>query len=315
VNGHMRLIHSILPSTVDLRVSIPEDHPSARNLGTERSGSGTIVDPSGYILTVHYVVAGAQSIIVTTAEGEQYPGELAADDQESGLALVKIRGEFPFLHPAPHDSIQLGAPALIVASAGEAQRRTSGGYVTSFEGDDGHWEYMLDKTIRVSAPNPGFGGGALVDFSGRLMGVVSLNLGDIAKPTLAIPIELYLKHEAELKQFGRVKSRAPRAWLGIYPQHMGGHVVIAGLVPGGPAEKAGIEGGSDKLQFQAAQYRTGGDVILQVDGKDIVGPDDLAEAISTHQPGEVVTLTILHDGKREDVQVTLGKRPDSSGSG
>jgi S1-C subfamily serine protease len=289
LNGHLRLIHSLLPATVDLRVSVPESHPSARNLGAERSGSGTIVDRAGYVLTVHYVVVGAQSIVVTTADGEQYPGEIAADDQESGLALVKIPGgEFPFLRPAAPESMQLGAPTVIVASAGEAQRRTSGGYITSFEGYDGHWEYMLEKSIRVSAPNPGFGGGALADFAGGLMGVVSLNLGEIAKPTLAIPIELYLKYETELKQFGRVKSRAPRAWLGIYPQHMGGHVVIAGVVPGGPAEKCGLKEG---------------DIILKVETQEIRSRAELYREMWKKRPGERISFHVLREEESLDLAV------------
>ena len=92
MNGHLGLIHSILPATVDLHVSIPETHPSARNLGSERVGSGTIVDPDGYILTVHYVTVGATSITATLPDGEQYPAQVAAQDQETGLSLVKISG-------------------------------------------------------------------------------------------------------------------------------------------------------------------------------------------------------------------------------
>jgi len=294
VNGHMRLIHSILPATVDLRVSIPEDHPSARNLGTERSGSGTLVDRAGYILTVHYVVAGAKSIVVTTADGEPYPGELAADDQESGLALVKIPGsDFPFLRPAAPESIQVGAPAVIVASAGEQQRRTSGGYITSFEGYDGHWEYMLEKSIRVSAPNPGFGGGTLADFSGRLIGVVSLNLGDIAKPTLAIPIEMYMQYEAELKQFGRVQSRPERAWLGLYSQLMGGHVVVAGVVPGGPAEKSGLKEG---------------DIILKVEAQEIRSRAELYREMWKKKPGERMSFRVLREDESLDLAVVGADR-------
>ena len=294
MNGHLGLIHSLLPATVDLRVSVPGDHPSARNLGTERSGSGTIVDRAGYILTVHYVVVGAQSIVVTAADGEQYPGEIAADDQESGLALVKIPGgDFPFLHPAPPQSVEIGAPALIVASNGEAQRRTSGGYVTSFEGYDGHWEYMLERSIRVTAPNPGFGGGTLADFSGRLMGVVSLNLGDIGKPTLAIPIEMYSKYEAELKQFGRVKSRPTRPWLGLYSQPMGGHIVVAGVVPGGPAEKSGLKEG---------------DIILKVETQEIRSRAELYREMWKKKPGERISLRILREDESLDLAVVGADR-------
>ena len=202
MNAHLGVIHSVLPAVVDLRVTVPESHPSTRNLGSERMGSGTLVDAEGYILTVHYVTVGAESITVTLSDGEQFPGELAAQDSETGLALVKIPGRhLPFIQPAPPDSLSLGQPALIVASSGETGRRVSGGYVTSMESYDGHWEYMLEKTIRLTAFNPGFGGGTLADFRGRIAGVVSLNLNEIGKFSLAIPIELYLQNEQELKQY------------------------------------------------------------------------------------------------------------------
>jgi S1-C subfamily serine protease len=296
MNAHIGLIHSILPATVDIQVSVPKSHPSTRNLGADRSGSGTVVDPGGYILTVHYVTVGADSITVTLADGEQYPAELAAQDQETGLSLVKIQGkELPFLRPSPGPEPALGQPAVIVASAGGQARRADGGYVISTEAYDGHWEYMLEKTIRLSAFNPGFGGGTLADFQGRMIGVVSLNLNDIGKFSLAIPIELYLRHEQELKRHGRVVSRRPRPWLGFYPQHMGGHVVIAGVVPGGPAEKSGLKEG---------------DIIIQVERQEVRSRPDLYREIWKKRPGERISFHILRDEEALDLSVVGGDRGD-----
>ena len=78
---------------------------------------------------------------------------------------------------------------------------------------DGHWEYMLEKTIRLTAPNPGFGGGTLANFKGEIIGVVSLNLTEVGKFSLAIPIDYYLQNAQELKQYGQVRSRPRRPWL------------------------------------------------------------------------------------------------------
>ena len=296
MNANLGFIHSILPATVDLRVTVPESHPSTRNLGVERAGSGTLVDPDGYILTVHYITLGAQSIAVTLSDGEQLPGELAAQDFETGLALVKVPGNgLPFLRFAPPEELTLGQPGLIVASSGEAARRVSGGYVTSTESYDGHWEYMLEKTIRLSAFNPGFGGGTLVDFKGRMLGVVSLNLNDIGKFSLAIPGEYYLKAERELKQYGRVRTRRPRPWLGFYPESFGGHVVIAGLVPGGPAEKSGLREG---------------DIIVKAEQQEVKSRPELYRAIWNKAPGERISLRILRDDEAIDLAVIGGDRWD-----
>lgn len=296
MNGHLRLIHSILPATADVRVSIPENHPSTRNLGTERAGSGTVVDPEGYILTVHYVTLGAASITVTLADGEQLPGELAAQDFETGLALVKISAhDLPFMKPAPPDSVSLGQAALIVASSGESGRRISGGYVTSLAGYDGHWEYMLEKAIRLTAFNPGFGGGTLVNFKGEMIGVVSLNLNEIGKFSLAIPIDYYMRHEQELKQHGHVRSRPRRPWLGFYPQPLAGHVVVAGVVPGGPAEKSGLKEG---------------DIIVGVEQTEIRSRPELYQEIWKKRPGERISFRVLRDEESLNLDVVSGDRWD-----
>jgi serine protease Do len=296
LNAHIGLIHSILPATVDLNVTIPESHPSARNLGSERVGSGTIVDPDGYILTVHYVTIGASSITVTLPDGEQYPAQVAGQDQETGLSLVKIPArDLPCLKLADADSATLGQPVVMIASSGQTGRRVSGGYVSSLECYDGQWEYMIDKTIRVTTFNPGFGGGTLANFRGELLGVVSLNLNEVGKFSLAIPIDYYRTYERELKQYGHVRSRPQRPWLGIYPQAMAGHVVIGGVVPNGPAAKFGLQQG---------------DIVLTVGKKEIRTRQELYQEMWKKRPGERISLRILRDDQSFDLDIVGGDRAD-----
>jgi serine protease Do len=296
LNAHIGLIHSILPATVDLNVTIPESHPSAHNLGSERVGSGTIVDPDGYILTVHYVTIGASSITVTLPDGEQYPAQVAAQDQETGLSLVKISArDLPCLRLAEADSATLGQPVVMIASSGQSGRRVGGGYVSSLEGYDGQWEYMIDKTIRVTTFNPGFGGGTLANFRGELLGVVSLNLNEVGKFSLAIPIDYYRNYERELKQYGQVRSRPQRPWLGIYPQAMAGHVVIGGVVPNGPAAKFGLQQG---------------DIVLMVEQKEIRTRQELYQEMWRKRPGERISLRILRDDQSFNLDIVGGDRAD-----
>ena len=296
MNGHIGLIHSLLPATADIQVTVPEDHPSTRTLGSERGGSGTIVDPDGYVLTVHYVTVGAASITVTLPDGEQYPGALAAQDQETGLALVKIpaRG-LPFVKPAALDAVALGQPAVIIASSGQNSRRVSGGYVSGMDSYDGHWEYMLEKTIRLTAPNPGFGGGTLANFKGEMIGVVSLNLTEIGKFSLAIPIDYYLQHAQELKQYGQVRSRARRPWLGFYPQPLAGHVVVGGIVAGGPAERYGLKEG---------------DIIIGVEKKGFALDRSFTKRCGKSAPESGSLFRILRDDQSFDLEVIAGDRSD-----
>lgn len=296
MNGHIGLIHSILPATVDLNVTIPDSHPSARNLGSERVGSGTIVDPDGYILTVHYVTIGASSITATLPDGEQYPAQVAAQDQETGLSLVKISAHgLPCLKLAEADSVTLGQPVVMVASSGQAERRVAGGYVSSLEGYDGQWEYMIDRSIRVTTFNPGFGGGALANFRGELLGVISLNLNEVGKFSLAIPVDYYRTYEQELKQYGQVRSRPQRPWIGIYPQAMAGHVVIGGVVPNGPAAKHGLQQG---------------DIVLSVGQKEVRTRQELYQEMWKKRPGEQISLKILRDDQSFDLDIVGGNRAD-----
>ena len=296
MNGHLGLIHSILPATVDLNVKIPDDHPSARNLGSERVGSGTIIDPDGYILTVHYVTIGASSITVTLSDGEQHPAKIAAQDQETGLSLVKIAArDLPCLKLAASDGVALGEAVVMIASAGQNSRRVSGGYVSSLESYDGEWEYMIEKTIRTTAFNPGFGGGTLANFRGELIGVVSLNLNEVGKFSLAIPVDYYLNYERELKQFGQVQSRPRRPWLGLYPQAMAGHVVIGGVVPNGPAAKFGLRQG---------------DIILSVEKQEIRSRQALYQEMWKKRPGERISFRILRDEQSFDLEIVGGDRAD-----
>jgi S1-C subfamily serine protease len=296
LNGHISLIHSILPATVNLDVQIPDNHPSARNLGSERVGSGTIIDPDGYILTVHYVTIGASSIIVTLSDGEQHPAKVAAQDQETGLSLVKIAAHgLPFLKMAAPGSVALGQAVVMIGSAGQSNRRVNGGYVSSLECYDGEWEYMIEKTIRVTAFNPGFGGGALVNFRGELVGVVSLNLNEVGKFSLAIPVEYYLSYEQELRQNGQVQSRPRRPWLGFYPQGIGGHVIIGGVLPNGPAAKSGLKQG---------------DIILAVEKNQIRSRQDLYHEMWKKRPGERISFKIMRDDQSFDLDVIGGDRAD-----
>lgn len=296
MNGHIGLIHGILPATVDLHVTIPESHPSARNLGAERVGSGTIVDPDGYIVTVHYVTVGASSITVTLPDGGQYPAQVAAQDQETGLSLVKISArDLPYLKLAAPGSVTLGQAVVMIASSGQTGRRVSGGYVSSLESYDGQWEYMIDKTIRVTTFNPGFGGGTLANFHGELVGVVSLNLNEVGKFSLAIPIDYYRTYERELKQHGQVRTRPRRPWLGIYPEAMAGHVVVGGVVPNGPAAKFGLRQG---------------DIILTVEKKEIRSRQELYLEMWKKRPGERISFKILRDDQSFDLDVVGGDRAD-----
>jgi S1-C subfamily serine protease len=278
MNASVRLLEHTLPTTVHLQVTVPESHPSVPVLGTERAGTGTLVDESGLVLTVNYVMLGAREASVTTLDGKQLPGELVAQDFATGIAVVRIAGDgWPALPIRPADDVVVGEDTFIIASVGEGGRRTASGGVTAVDAFDANWEYTLERAIFTSAMNPGLGGGPLVDVRGRLVALVSLNLNEIGRFSLGIPIACFRDHREELLRFGRRQSRPSRAWIGLFCYTLRDHVVVAGLLPGAPGEAAGL-----------AQ----GDVLISIDRSRITSRREFYERLWSHPAGERVTLEV-----------------------
>src|SRR5207249_124884 len=147
----------------------------------ERMGTGTIVDPAGLILTVNYVVMGGRTVEVMLDRGRTQKAEIVAQDFDVGLAVLRIkRQHLPAAAPASSDELAPGTPVFSAAATGPRERRVAGGLVTHLGEFEAYWEYLLDRGIVTSASNPGFGGGALFTLTGRMVGIVSLNLNEIA---------------------------------------------------------------------------------------------------------------------------------------
>jgi S1-C subfamily serine protease len=292
MNASVRLLEDALPATAHLQVTVPEDHPSAAVLGTERAGSGAFVDARGLIVTVNYIVLGGRDVRVTAFDGRELAGDVVAQDFASGIALVQVKGDdFPTMPVAEGLGPAVGDDVFIVASVGDADRRASSGGVSSLAPFDANWEYTLDRAIFSTAMNPGLGGGPLLDCRGRIVGVVSLNLNEIGRFSLAIPIEHFRDHREELMRFGRRTSRPSRAWLGLYCYTLRGHVVIAGILPSGPAEAAGL-----------AQ----GDVVIAVDGAKVGSRREFYERLWARRAGEEVVLQVFRDEAVRAVEVVTG---------
>ncbi|MBI4562081.1 MAG: serine protease, partial [Candidatus Rokubacteria bacterium] len=246
--------------------------------------------------TVNYVVMGAEKILVSLGQGRRLKAELAAQDFDVGLALLRVKRQG--LAPAQlgsSESVDRGEPVFTIASTGPQERRVAGGVVTYLGEFEAYWEYLLDHGIVSSAVNPGFGGGPLFTLKGRLIGVVSLNLNEIIRNSLAIPIEYYRESEEELLRYGRTVSRPKRAWLGVFAHPLEEGVVVAGLVPNGPGERSGLREG---------------DVIVSLNSEEVPTRKDLYFTLWRHGPGERITLEVLRDNALKRVEVASGDRAD-----
>ena len=291
MNASVHLLEQVLPSVVHIRARIPEHHPSARILGIERMGSGIVIDREGLVLTVNYVLIGARELTVTLLDSREFPATVVRHDFRSGLGLLRIDAdELPVLALESSRDLAVGEEMFLVASVGDGQARVADGNVTYLGPFDANWEYLLERAVVTSAMNPGLGGGPMLDLLGRVRGVVSLNLNEIGKFSLGVPVETFLDQRAAFLADGP-PGMGQRPWLGIFCYAMDGHVVVAGLLPEGPGEKAGLRPG---------------DVVASVDGEKVVDRGQLYRLVWQRAPGAAVRLGILRGKQRLTVAVHAG---------
>lgn len=299
MDAPIELLHAVTQTTVTVAARIPGEHPSAAVLGTGRFGTGSIVSSDGLILTVNYVVLGAESVFVIDVAGNQHQATIEAQDFITGISLLRIKVHGPHglaaLPPGDSRDLNIGDPVFMVAGIGNGERRSSTGVLTSLETFDAYWEYRLDRAIWTTATNPGLGGAPMCDVRGRLIGIVSLNLGNLSRASLAIPAENYYDHVDEFLTDGCRTSRARRAWVGMFCQELPNRTIVAGLIPGAPGELSGL---------------AAGDVLLDVAGRDIGARGELYELIWEHDPGDTIELGISRKGRRETVAVRSGDAED-----
>jgi S1-C subfamily serine protease len=290
VNDYLRFLDHVVPAVVNIHSVTPQRHPSARLLGTERAGSGAIIDAEGHILTVGYVVMGARTIEITLPDQQQYPATLLFQDFESGMAILQSPArDLPTVSLGRSASLQEGDKVIIVAATDRTQRMASPGFISALRPFDADWEYMLDGAILTTAMNPGFGGGPLLDAFGQMIGVLSLNLNSPKEMSLAIPIDLFHGIRDSVFTFGQVAGRRPRPWLGIFTEAVEGGVAVIGLIPNGPASRAGLEAK---------------DIILEVDNVEVAGRRELYEALWKRRAGEELALTIQRDEDIHEIRLT-----------
>jgi S1-C subfamily serine protease len=290
----VELVRHLLQSIVYIHTTVSRDHPSTKILGNERLGSGVVVDPSGLILTVNYVVMGGQRLSVAFQKGRSAKAEVVAQDFEVGLALIKVnRQGLVAAEVGTGDVVERSDEVILLGAKQPQERCATGGFVTYVGEFEAYWEYMLDRAIISNAPNPGYGGGGLFTTSGRLAGTVSLNLNEISRSSLAIPTDFYRNHRDEMMRYGRVVSRPRRAWLGVFAQVIEEGVVVAGVVPDGPGDRGGLQEG---------------DVIVSLNAEEVGSRRDLYMSLWRHEPGEALTFEVMRDKKMRRFEVKGGDR-------
>ncbi len=292
-------LDAALSSVVGLRTLVPADAFTAETLGTERTGHGVVIRSSGLILTIGYLITEAETVWLHLGDGRVVPGHAMAFDQETGLGLVQplARLDLPALPFGKSAAAQTGE-RVVVAGAGGRERSVAARIVGKQE-FAGYWEYVLDEAIFTAPAHPNWGGTAMIGPKGELLGIGSLQLerggakGDGEYLNMVVPIDLLPPILDDLLSSGHSRKPA-RPWLGIYSTEAENRIVIVGLAPRGPAERAGLRAG---------------DVIVAIDGEEVGDLAGLYRSIwSLGTAGVEVPLTIYRDGDTFDVGVNSGDR-------
>jgi S1-C subfamily serine protease len=298
-------------------------------------GSGFVLNDSGEIVTNAHVVTDessgsrrpAKEVFVEFSNRNVVDAQIVGFDPFADVALLRVDPNGFKLHPLQLGSdadLQVGQSVAAIGSPFGEQQSLSVGVISATDRSvRSLTQFQIEGAIQTDASiNPGNSGGPLLDAGARVVGInqqIETSSGANDGVGFAVPISAIKRSIAQLEENGS----AEYAYIGVtsqalYPQlaaKLGLDTTFGGLlakvVSGGPADKAGLRGGDESIRFQAGEYSTGGDVILQLDGKDIVQPDDLARLVSAHQPGEKVTVTVLRDNQRKQIEVTLGKRPET----
>ena len=240
-----------LDAVVLVRAEIPEDGFTAGTLGTERGGYGVVIRADGLVLTIGYLITEASQIWLTTNRGSVVAGYPLAYDQATGFGLIQPLGKLdaPHLQRGLASDVKVGDAAFVIGHGGLAHALKT--RLIAKHEFAGYWEYLLDEALFTAPAHPQWGGAALVDAQGDLIGIGSLLVeqeenGESMQVNMFVPIDLLNPILDAMLKTGR-GPHPPRPWMGIYAQEHMGKLVIGGLASGGPAEQAGVRVGDRVL--------------------------------------------------------------------
>jgi S1-C subfamily serine protease len=246
-------------AVVLVRAEVPEDAYSAATLGTERGGYGAVIREDGLVLTIGYLINEATQIWLTTNRGVVVPGYPLAYDQATGFGLIQPLGKLtvPHFQRGLAAEVKVGDAAFVIGHGGRAHSlRTR---VIAKQEFAGYWEYVLDEALFTAPAHPQWGGAALLDALGNLIGTGSLLVqqevgGEMIHVNMSVPIDLLNPIFDSMLETGR-SPHPPRPWLGMSTQDPGGKLVVARISPGSPASRAGVRVGDMVLGVGAARVQ------------------------------------------------------------
>src|SRR5687768_2913330 len=280
---------------------LPDEAQRASSLG-----SGVIVSASGYVLTNHHVVEAADEIEVALADGKKLLAKVVGNDPETDLAVLRVNAEnLQAITFGSSDALKVGDVVLAIGNPFGVGQTVTGGIVSAL-GRTGLGINTFENFIQTDAAiNPGNSGGALVDAGGNLVGIntaIFSRTGGSMGIGFAIPVSTAKMVLEQIVRSGSVT----RGWIGVEVQEITPPVaesfrlrstqgaLIAGVLRGGPADKAGVKPG---------------DVLVEIEGKPVADPTTMLNLIAALAPGNSAKMRLRRAGKELDTNITIGRRP------
>ncbi len=271
------------------------------------SGSGVIIDDKGYVITNNHVIEGSRNLTIIFADGTKVDATLVGADSATDLAVLKVNGKIPAVAQLGDSStLEPGQVAIAIGSPlGDFRGTVTVGVVSALNRRVGSQQGLIQTDAAI---NNGNSGGPLINSLGQVIGINTLVVrstgeGNVAEGLgFAIPANLVRDVVAQLISKGRIE----RPYIGITYQEVDPQIAAAmnlGTNQGALVTQVEVGGPASKVGLQE------GDVILSLDSQKIDTDHSLQSVLFTHKVGDVVTLTVLRDGKQIQIKLTLGLRP------
>jgi 2-alkenal reductase len=309
--------------------------------GSVSQGSGFLVDGTGTILTNAHVITnvaesssvrGASSVYVEFRDGERLPGKILGWDLFNDLGVIKVDPSGHAIAPVPlgdSAAVTVGSPVAAIGSPFGNQSSLTVGVVSATGRSIASLTsgYQIADAIQTDTPiNRGNSGGPLFDARGRVIGInaqIRTESGTAEGVGFAIPINTARRALAQIVATGK----ASYAYIGVKTEDVTPGIakeyglgaprgaLVVSVVPGSPAARAGLLGGTRSVSYVGRSLIVGGDLIVAIAGKPVASAEDVSRVVADNlRPGQKVAFTILRDGtNRKNIRVTLGTRPPASG--